>query len=397
MISIHTLGEFDIRINNKSILASIGYSFKSLRLFKYFLTFHGQKLLPYKVIGDFYMDEEYSEPVNVLRTQISRVRNIIAWNEYGIKPFFTIESVGGYYTMKLTKDCWVDFIEFERFMGAGENLLTTDENQGMEHLKAGLDLYKGEYLSELVDEAWVVPIQSRYDRTYINSIDAYFKVLSKKGLYNRIIEMSEKAIQIKPHDEAINISFIKALMGIDDYRYANDHYQYFSTKLYNDLGLAPTETMKELYKRLKSGKVDASDAIMNPGKLEKTLVEGLTYKGVTVCDKDHFRFLHNLEKKNKGRSERDAFVGLVTVDSKGPISLTMEEAEKGMENLWKVIYSNLRRGDVAAKWNDSQVAVMLYGLREEHLNIITQRLKNSFHQEMDDNKTTINMKYIPIE
>ena len=46
MVKIYTLGDFDIRINDVSILESIGNQPKLMKLFKYFLTFQGKKLLP---------------------------------------------------------------------------------------------------------------------------------------------------------------------------------------------------------------------------------------------------------------------------------------------------------------------------------------------------------------
>ncbi|NMA48723.1 MAG: hypothetical protein GX947_02960, partial [Tissierellia bacterium] len=73
MVKIYTLGDFDIRIDDKSILQSIGNQQRLMKLFKYFLTFNGKKVLPENIIEDICEEENFKEPLKMLRTQISRL------------------------------------------------------------------------------------------------------------------------------------------------------------------------------------------------------------------------------------------------------------------------------------------------------------------------------------
>lgn len=45
VVTIETLGDFDIRIQDESILNSVGNQARLIKLFKYFLTFEGKKIL----------------------------------------------------------------------------------------------------------------------------------------------------------------------------------------------------------------------------------------------------------------------------------------------------------------------------------------------------------------
>ena len=71
---IHTLGDFDISIEGRSLMENSSRSYKLIRLFEYFITFKGRKLLPETIIENLWQDSESDNPKNVLRTQIFRLR-----------------------------------------------------------------------------------------------------------------------------------------------------------------------------------------------------------------------------------------------------------------------------------------------------------------------------------
>ncbi|NLM04855.1 MAG: response regulator receiver protein, partial [Clostridiales bacterium] len=69
-LHITTLGNFDIKIDEKSILEDFGRSYRILRLLHYFLTFKNKRLLPECIIDNLYGDSESFDPKNMLRAQI---------------------------------------------------------------------------------------------------------------------------------------------------------------------------------------------------------------------------------------------------------------------------------------------------------------------------------------
>lgn len=103
MFKIYTLGNFDIKYNGQSILETEGYPYRTLKLFKYFLTHEGRPLLPENIIYDVSGEYEYKDPGGALRTQISRVRKMIDLEKITEDNFFRIEYVNGYYIFQLKK------------------------------------------------------------------------------------------------------------------------------------------------------------------------------------------------------------------------------------------------------------------------------------------------------
>ena len=77
IIEILTFGDFDIRINNNSVLKKSRRASKNYELLKYFITHRNKKLVPEIILEDLWNEDEVVGPKNVLRTQISRLKNNI--------------------------------------------------------------------------------------------------------------------------------------------------------------------------------------------------------------------------------------------------------------------------------------------------------------------------------
>lgn len=179
MFKIYTLGSFDIQYNDQSILDVKGYPYRTLKLFKYFLTFEGKKLLPENIIDDVCKEYDYKDPGGVLRTQISRMRKMIDLEKIDDEDnFFQIEYIKGYYIFNLEKNCTLDIRELEEKI----DILSCREisKKDEEILIESLSLYKGSYLQELEYEDWIIPIRSRIDRLYIKALGYSLKILKGK-------------------------------------------------------------------------------------------------------------------------------------------------------------------------------------------------------------------------
>ncbi len=391
MVKIYTLGDFDIRIDDKSILQSIGNQQRLKKLFKYFLTFNGKKLLPENIIEDICEEENFKEPLNMLRTQISRLRNIIDFEKHNIEPFFTITYIDGYYVFQLEKNCWVDFIEMENCIDSHNKGLDKDEI--IEICKRGVNLYKGEFLGELGYKDWLIPVRNRLDRLYVNSLIQYLQVLKEKSMNNHIISICEEAIIFKPYEERIHIFFIESLVNLGQNQYALNHYKYFTTKMYNDLGEVPSNRLKDLYKKIKS-REEKNYSFISLGVLDEVLAESNHLEGALICDNSYFKFLYNFKKRLKQRQiEDDVFLGIITVEKTGYIEKMDDNIKSAMLILLDIIYIRLRNCDVITKWNDKQLLLMLSSLKEEDIESIIDRFKIYFDSKKPNDNIALNIKF----
>lgn len=254
-MKIYTLGNFDIQIDNESLMNELGYAYKTIRLFKYFLTFNEKRLLPENMIDDLWSDNESTDPKNILRTQISRVRNMIKIEGEADKQLYSINHINGYYVFEINCDYKMDVEIFESKVMEGIRLKENNPEKALILLKEGLKLYKSEYLQEMEYEDWLIPIRNRYKRLYLEGVLSLIEILKEKDENKKIVEICEKAIYHDPYSEELNIGFIEALLAMGEKRYAIDHYEYITSRIYNELQIPPSEKMESIYKKYTKKKI----------------------------------------------------------------------------------------------------------------------------------------------
>lgn len=390
MLKIYTLGDFDIKIDDRSILQEIGNHPRLMKLFKYFLTFQGKKLLPENIIEDIWKEDEFKNPLNVLRTQISRIRNLVDLENYGKQAFFEIVYIDGYYVFNIYENCIVDFLVMQSCIDKYHSLGDMDDMINV--CRAGVSLYKGDYLGELGLEDWVIPVRNRFDRMYLNNLSHYLQLLKDRSMDNLIISICEEAMSYKPYEEIIHIYFIESLINVGQNRAALDHYKYFTSKLYNDLGVVPSNQMKILYRRIKSQDEKSSVAI-SLNNLDEELRKSSNIEGALLCDKNCFQVLYDLEVRSRDRGQRDSFICILTIDNLGYNKLDQKQLKIAMTILLDIAFHAMRKGDVVCQWNKNQLLLLLSSLEQSHVSDIGARLDQKFKSLMDNDKIILNIKF----
>lgn len=385
MIDVYTFGEFDIKVDGKSVLSAIGSQYRVLKLFKYLLTLQGKKLLPENIIDDLWQDLDYKDPVKALRTQISRVRSLFNLEGYVSVPFFTISFMDGYYIFELEDNCNVDFICLLKCFE--NNHLLNGEN--LEACRRVMEIYKGVYLRELGDEGWVVPIRSKYERLYVGSVSRYLQYLKDESRFADILATSEVAMGYKPYEEFFHIAFMEALTKLGQWEYALEHYSYCTGKIYRELGESPSNNMKDVYRRIKCNHTGESlvDCDCLDFESEKAQDEGMM-----LCEKSDFLSLCSFEARLKERAHNNAYLGVLTIRKSGLQNNHNEDIRSGMQSLQSFMKKDLRKGDVLSQWNERQLLVLFHSLSESDIDTVLGRIRNSFDKAVNGNYLDLNIK-----
>lgn len=395
MVKIITFGDFDIILDNKSIIEEIGGSQRIIKLFKYFLVHKGMKLLPETIIDDLWTDEDFKNPISMLRTQISRLRKIIPVNKIAEEAFFNIDYVNGYYLFTLEEGCIIDFVEFEELLQKDCISLKESINKNPSKIDNIISSYKGDFLGEVGEEDWLVPIRSKYDRFYVKGLSYYIEYLKENSLNTEIINICEKAINIKPYEELIHVSFMEALVELKQNSYALIHYEFFTKKLFNDLNMVPSKRLKQVYKKIKAKEEEEPTLDIDLNKIDSELLKEFDFGGIIYCDIEYFKFLYNYERRNKERhvdGSGGTGIGVITVYNKGHEQLTEKEIKKGIDQLGYTFFKILRQGDIVSNWNPNQMLIMLYGLNEEDIKAVVDKINNGFDEIKTDNRLSLNIK-----
>lgn len=386
---INTLGVFDLKIEDKSLLKEASRSYRIFRLFQYFLTFRDKKLLPDTIIDNLWQDSESFDPKNMLRAQIFRLRqgikNLLP-EDIDESKYLNISFNNGYYTLEVGELTIIDTDVFEQLIFKGDSISATNTYKAIEYYNEAIDLYKGYYLEENAYEIWLVPIRNYYNRLYLKTLFKLIELLKEKDEYEDIIILCEKAILIEPHEEALHIYLMEAMLKLGQIKNALSHYEYITTILSKEMRNLSSPGMKEIHRKILSYFNEKGEVTIN--ELDKKLYED-NNEGPINCDSESFKTLFNMKKRKRKNEEEHDFIGLVTLNCPNCVN---DDYKKWADIISNTLNISLRKGDAYTFWNESQVLILLADVRENAIGKIESRIKNN----LPKNKYNMNFTFTKI-
>ena len=346
-IKISTLGCFEIRQQNKGVY-KIERSTKLWDLFKYLLVHNGKGIAPEIILDDLYADDSYKNVKNSLQNNVYRLRKLLNEDQFFGNSSCNIIFSNGCYSLNISADMSLDTDIFEENLQMANLCKATNSNKAIIYLKKAFSLYRGDYFPELVYENWVIPKRNYYRRRYIQSVLQLTELYNKKQSYDNSIRICEKALQIVPYEEEVNIRFMECLIKKGSINEAQRHYAYITSALYKQFGIKPTGEMQQIYKMLKETNTQPRN-----NRLFKDLIEDeASESGAFYCDAKVFRSLFILEKRRSERTGVPVSLVSVTLEDK-------ELLENVFQELKKFFIHSLRGSDAITTWNDLQLLLLL--------------------------------------
>ncbi|WP_206779523.1 AfsR/SARP family transcriptional regulator [Hornefia porci] len=128
------------------------------------------------------------------------------------------------------------------------------EKSGGDELETVLDMFRRDFLSdyyfrgcsELND--MIVMERYRLENQYLRLMRAYVRRTFEEGNYPKSLAAAEKALEMDPYDEDITYIQLSILLNRGNFSEAGKQYQRFRMKLMADIGVEPSEALKELFR-----------------------------------------------------------------------------------------------------------------------------------------------------
>ncbi|MGB4438571.1 MAG: BTAD domain-containing putative transcriptional regulator [Sedimentibacter sp.] len=393
---INTLGEFDIKANEQSLLKESARTYKINKLFEYFLTHRNKKLLPETIIDNLLSDSESDDPKNMLRTQIFRLRKIIKVllpKESDEAKYLNINFTNGYYSLEIGEDTIIDVDVFESLIKQGDFECVKDADRSIELYNKAIKLYKGLYMSDNAYEVWLVPTRNYYQRLYLKTLYKLIDMLKEKEESESIIALCEEALFYEPYDETIHMKLMEAMMKLGQVKATMNHYDYAVNLLEKEMGAKPSSQFMDFPKKIRNnasrnGNIDIKSIKKN---LENESEEGAMY-----CDFEYFRFVFNMQKRKSARNNQNDYLCIINFNRKSDNYYDISELTK-CKNAWVSLLKNLlRKGDVFTFWNDNQILIIFYDLKSDGIQRIEDRIKNKSVEYIQISSSEINMIFQPL-
>jgi len=299
----------------------------------------------------------------------------------------------GVYRFNSAVECVFDFEEFERLYK--DSLNTRRNREKLMLLTRAIELYKGGFLPNRVNEKWAEPLNLRYRDMYADAVRTAIRLLEDEHRPNEIIPLCRAAVAAEPHDITLHEKFIRALISEGDRKGALTHCLYTIDLFRAKFGDCIPDEIGSLYDELtedgSAGEVHDSDVAI------ACLSESEDVTGAFYCEYEVFRQAYIIETRRSKRHKRDANVFLITLmrDS-GKKPPDKRAVETAMGKLFYIICESLRIGDIFARYSPSQYIMMLRFTNRESCEAVLKRLESRYREESVSGAETFVCEFRPI-
>ena len=266
-------------------------------------------------------------------------------------------------------------VDIDQFEYLCENITDGDE-QYLQGYTAAL-LYKGEFLSKLSAENWVIPIAAYYHNCYMKLLLELLPKMLQKKKCDDAARLCKAASGVEPYDENIYYYWMRALLDMKDHKGAAKIYEQFKERLYLDFGFEPNEKIRELYYkaiRTDNGYVISIEDIVHQLKEENE------NNGAFICEYDFFRILYRAMERYMVRSGIVVHIALIAVELVKNDVFSPHKLQNVMNLLEEQLRLSLRIEDTAARCSNSQYVVMLPQTDYENSCRICEKVVKSYYR-----------------
>lgn len=381
---VKVLGELELNYKGKTISEKSSKAKKIWNLFAYIIMHKNRLLLQSDLIDTIWPEDENGNPKSSLKTSLYRIRAMLEDLASDGEEF--ILSSRGAYSWNTDIECKVDAIEFEQLCNKADK--ENDEEKKIKILKTAIDMYQGDFLKRFASDLWVIPLITHYHSLYVENVKCLLNLLDNTKQYQLMEKYALDAIRIESYDEKIHCYLVKSFMKQGNNTAAIAHYNKASKILLANLGVQPSEELRNLYLEvLKTQKSLETNLDIIIEDLKE--VEG--QKGAFVCDYGIFKETYKIVIRQASRSNRSVAIVLITVcDSHGELP-DLNVLDDVMEKLVVVIRDDLRSGDVVSKYSGAQFVLMLPDATYKDAGKITERIIRSFYR--NNRKSLLQFKY----
>ena len=390
-IAISMLGGFKIVIDDKIVTDSINRSNRIWNLLSYLIVNRSRDIPQAELIEAIWPEEDTDSPGSSLKTLVYRVRGMLT-SEIG-EELPLILSQRNSYSWNSEYDCSLDVEAFEKYCSAGSDTRLSDEAR-MEQYKSATGMYKGDFLPKLSDQLWVIPLEAHYHSLFVNAVKEYVNLLFLSDKYLEAEEVCIKALKIEPLDENLHTLLILAYARQGNDTAALSQYEVATDLLYRNLGVQPSDELRQVYMELMKGKKNLE---LDLGVIQSSLKEAAGENGAFICDYGFFREAYRLEARRAARSGTCVHLALLTVANPKGKTPSLTVLGDVMEYLKEAIKINLRRGDVVSRYSGAQYVLMLSTANYEDGEMVVSRIISTYYKKHPSSSIRISYKLQQLE
>ena len=384
-MKISVLGKFSIEYNGNIVSDDLNRSRKMWNLLAFIVMNHKSAITQSRFI-DALWSEDNSNPVNALKTQLFRTREML--KPLCLEGEGCILSSRGAYSWNPEYNIILDAEVFEELIHDAEDTSISTQNKINKYLEA-LKLYQGDFIPKLSGEVWTIPISARYHSIYLESVKELCSLLEEENDPETIINVILRAIEIDNLDEKLHCLLIMAYIRCDRYKDALDHYDSATNILYRNLGVNPSEELRSLYSQI----MDTQRSLETDlAIIQEHLMENSLENGAFFCEYGYFVNTYQLTKRRLERLGLSTYLCLITLQTDRGKTPELTKLDGYMSKLLSVLKLSLRNGDVVSKYSGAQYILMLPCVNFENADMVMNRILSNYKKKFRTDKVLLTYK-----
>jgi DNA-binding SARP family transcriptional activator len=242
------LGPFRVYRDNQ--LISKWNSLKALSILKYLATQQNNPVPKEFLMDSFWPQADPEAARKNLHQAIYSLRQTLRGYFPEIQPILYKNE---HYFLNPGLDVWLDYVEFQKNIEAGQSLEVAGDLISAE-VKYGqaIELYKGNFLEEDLYEDWSVFLRENLHNMFLDMLNRLSEYYMKEGRYIDVIMDSQRILALDNIHEEAHRRLMLAHAALGQRNLAIRQYKLYVHMLSAELGVTPSFEMQALYQAILS-------------------------------------------------------------------------------------------------------------------------------------------------
>ena len=381
LLTISTLGNFNVKKGNDYLNKVKKKSSKSWKLFSYLITYRKRNVSREELIHNLNLTSN-ADPHGSLSALVYRLRKLLKNDSNGLEY---IKTSGTAYTFNLESDYWLDVEEVETKCKKCRETAPQNPEKSYQLFKDILNLYQGDYLEEFNTTEWFWNHRDQYKELVINTLLDLNSELKNEDKYLELWQLYNKLQQRINYDERLLKNSIESLIELGRFSTARQKLDELLS-MYKDNDLIIPASIRSLDRDLSEKQFKNPDKIFNDN-LEKDSENDAA--GAYLCkDRSVFSDIYKLEKRRLKRDKRPRCLSHLRLNSE----FENEKLKKYADKLLDLLLNQLRAGDLVCHWQLKHFNILLMDVEKENAEKVINRIIKYFNSEYNSEQIKINIK-----
>jgi len=243
-LKIYAFGRFQLIRDGKPLQFTGKAQKKPLELIKVLIAYGGIEVSIEQIIDTLWYEADGDRAHSAFSTTLNRLRTLIANRE-------AIQLQAGRIILNQNY-WWVDIWAFERTLNQADDLWAKAEREEAAALyEKVLTLYKGDFLSEESEMAWMIPMRERLKGKFLSAIIKLGRYLEHKNKFEKAIACYEKGVAEDSLEEIFYQHLMMCLSNLGRNAEAIKVYHRCENILNEILAIQPSHETERIYKKIK--------------------------------------------------------------------------------------------------------------------------------------------------